>query len=136
MSNNCTTPIIQQDAVSDSVEARADRLNEPLFLSGDIITQTSGFGRCGFNDLVEAAQNPTVGAKNKAAWFAPYMATGKTKEDAVASTFNALILDHDNDNLSRDSLAELYRPFNTEFLAFTTSNHQQTDNRHPEPLNR
>lgn len=109
---------------------------EPLFLTGQNVNQKGGFACCSFSDLVARCRAPSVGPKNQAAWFAPYIAKGKTKEAATAGTFHALVLDHDTDNLSREDLALLYDCFGMRWLAFTTSSHLQTDERHPEPSSR
>lgn len=111
-----------------------DRLKTPLFLAGHDVQQTGNFDRLSFAELVQHAQSPSVGPKSRAAWFAPYDAEGKTKADALQGTFNALVLDHDTDNRDLWDLAADYGDF--ERLIYSTSSHLQTDERHPEPLQR
>lgn len=113
-----------------------DRLKQPLFLAGDEISQTGGFTRLSFNDLVQLAQSPSVGPKLKAGWFAPFVADGKTKAAAEKAQFNALVLDHDSDNRDLWDLSSFYDGFGIERLIYSTSSHMQTDDRHPEPLQR
>lgn len=80
--------------------------------------------------LAKSAANPRVGPKLFAQWFAPHNGKGKTKADAEAATFYALILDHDTDNLSQAGVCELYDTYGFAYLAYTTSSHMQTDDKH------
>ena len=89
-----------------------------------------------FADLVLMAGQPTIGPKEKAALLTPFVANGKKQEHASAAPFWAIVIDHDNDDLSREQLERYYSQYGLKLLAFTTSSHQQQDEKHPEKQNR
>lgn len=66
-----------------------------------------------------------VGPKGDAPVLTPYMADGKTGDHARASDYYALVVDHDDDNLTPDQLRETYDALGVAYLAFTSASHQQ-----------
>ncbi|MGP9663360.1 DNA primase family protein [Halomonas sp. AOP22-C1-8] len=77
----------------------------------------------GLAELLALCERPSIGPKVDAAAITPFKSDGKTKEHAEVALYYAVIIDHDNDNLSRDQLASLYDAFGCAYLAFTTSSH-------------
>jgi len=75
--------------------------------------------------FVQMMQNPSVGDKNNAALLTPYIAQGKQKEHAFSSKFCTLVVDHDNDDLTKEQIEAIYAPYMVNYLAFTSSSHQQ-----------
>lgn len=100
--------------------------DQPLFLHGRGLKQTSGFDYVSFNQITNT--KPTVGPKLEAAFFAPHDGLDKTKEGALAGAFSMLIIDHDTGDLSKEKIKSIYK--DVCFHAFTTSNHQQKDESH------
>ena len=89
-----------------------------------------------FEELTYLAMAPTIGPKAKAALLTPFVADGKKQEHASAAHYWAIVIDHDNDNLSLEQLERYYSQYGLKMLAFTTSSHQQQDDRHPVKQNR
>lgn len=96
-----------------------------LYTLYDNIRHTDPAKHIGLNELLAMARNPSVGQKNAAAAITPFHSNGKTKSTAEAALYYAIVIDHDNDNLSRDQLAGIYNGFECAYLAFTTSSHLQ-----------
>ena len=63
------------------------------------------------DELAVMMMNPRVGPKDTAPIITPFQAQGKTKDHALKADFYAMALDHDDDDLERESLAELYQPW-------------------------
>lgn len=78
--------------------------------------------------FVQMMRNPSVGDKQKAALLTPYTAQGKKLENALNARFCSLVIDHDEDDLSRDQVKAIYDAYMVNYLAFTSSNHQQDKN--------
>ena len=68
---------------------------------------------------------PSVGPKENAPLITPFKANGKTKDVASVSDFYALVIDHDDDDKSRDEISAVYDPFGIAYFAFTSANHEQ-----------
>lgn len=75
--------------------------------------------------FVQMMNKPSVGDKNNAALLTPYIAQGKQKEHAFSSKFCTLVVDHDNDDLTKEQIENIYAPYMVNYLAFTSSSHQQ-----------
>lgn len=110
--------------------------NSAVFITGSNVKETAPSELISVLSLAKSAANPHVGPKLQAPWFAPHNGQGKTKADAEAATFYALILDHDTDNLSQAGVAALYDTYGFAYLAYTTSSHMQIDDKHPEAQSR
>jgi hypothetical protein len=78
------------------------------------------------DDFLAMVKNPSIGDKQNAAALTPYSANGKQKQDAINAQYYAIIVDHDDDNLTKEQLCAKYDKFDTNYIAFTTSSHQQT----------
>lgn len=78
-----------------------------------------------FNDLVDLAERPRVGTKERAPVLAPFDADAKTKDAAAKAEYHALIVDHDDDNKTKTEIRKLYDSYHVLYLAYTTSSHQQ-----------
>lgn len=75
--------------------------------------------------FVQMMNNPSVGDKNNAALLTPYIGQGKQKEHAFSSEFCTLVVDHDDDDLTKEQIEAIYAPYMVNYLAFTSSSHQQ-----------
>jgi len=75
--------------------------------------------------LRDSARSPKSGPKAGAPALTPYYAEAKTKEAAVNAEFHALVVDHDDDNLTVADIRSLYDAYGLAYLAYTTSSHQQ-----------
>lgn len=104
--------------------------NNAVFITGSDVKNPRPYALISPTSLAKMAANPRVGPKLQAPWFAPHNGKGKTKADAEAATFYALILDHDTDNLSQAEICALYDTYGLAYLAYTTSSHMQIDDRH------
>lgn len=80
------------------------------------------------SDLLALSIFPDTGPKEQAACLTPFNATGKTTEHASAAPYWALVVDHDDDNRSREEIEALYNPWGCAWLAFTSASHQQEKN--------
>ncbi|MDT0581439.1 AAA family ATPase [Brumicola blandensis] len=80
------------------------------------------------DSFISKAKKPSVGSKSKAQAITPYLANGKTKKDALSAKYHAIVVDHDDDDLNREQLCSKYDEFNINYIAFTTSSHQQDKN--------
>jgi len=76
-------------------------------------------------ELCAYACTPTVGPKSESPALTPYFASAKTKEAALAAEFNALVIDHDHDNLTEENIRVIYDAYGVAYLAFTTASHMQ-----------
>lgn len=76
-------------------------------------------------ELVELVDEPTIGPKMQAAALTPFNAPAKTKEAAESAEYYALLIDHDDDNMSADQIRAKYDALKVCYLAFTTASHQQ-----------
>jgi hypothetical protein len=74
--------------------------------------------------LINLVKSPSVGPKNKSAALTPYLAKHKRKQDAMNAFFHAIVVDHDDDDLTKEQLQAKYDPFNVNYVAYTTSSHQ------------
>ncbi len=79
-------------------------------------------------ELVAMAKDPRVGKKDNAPLITPFMADGKTKTLALSASFYALVIDHDDDDLTREQISERYVNYGFGYLAFTSSSHRQEKN--------
>lgn len=77
------------------------------------------------SDLLALSISPDTGPKEQAACLTPFNATGKTTEHASAAPYWALVVDHDDDNRSREEIEALYNSWGCAWLAFTSASHQQ-----------
>lgn len=77
------------------------------------------------DQFVDLMRNPSVGEKDSAKLLTPYIAQGKTLEDALKARFCSLIIDHDEDDLSKEQIKAIYDAYMVNYLAFTSSYHQQ-----------
>lgn len=75
--------------------------------------------------FIDLMLNPSVGKKDSAKLLTPYIAQGKTLEDALNARFCSLVIDHDEDDLSKEQIKDIYNPYMVNYLAFTSSYHQQ-----------
>lgn len=75
--------------------------------------------------FTELMLNPSVGKKDSAKLLTPYTAQGKTREDALNAQFCSLVIDHDEGDLSKEQIKDIYDPYMVNYLAFTSSYHQQ-----------
>jgi len=75
--------------------------------------------------FVQMMKKPSVGDKKNAALLTPYIGQGKQKEHAFSSPFCTLVIDHDDDDLTKEQVKEIYDPYMVNYLAFTSSYHQQ-----------
>ena len=75
--------------------------------------------------FIDLMLNPSVGEKDSAKLLTPYTAQGKTREDALNARFCSLVIDHDEDDLTRDQIEAIYGAYMVNYLAFTSSYHQQ-----------
>ena len=105
-------------------------MNQAVFPLYDCISNTSPSRFISLSDLVSLAASPTVGPKEKAAALTPYQATAKTKQAAQGAKYHALVIDHDHDNLSVDSLRQLYRDYQVPVSIYTTSSHTESEKRY------
>jgi len=70
-------------------------------------------------------KGPRIGPKSSAPLIAPFRANGKEKADAQGAKFCALVIDHDDDDKSRDQINAVYDPYGMAYFAFTSANHEQ-----------
>ena len=93
------------------------------------LSSTEPEGSMSLHDLLESIviTGPSVGDKENAKAITPFRADGKKKEHAEAAQFAALVVDHDDDNKTKDELAALYDAYGLAYFAFTSSYHQQRD---------
>lgn len=87
--------------------------------------QTAWSSLASFRELAEKAKSPTTGPKESAAAITPFKAMGKTKAEALKAEYFAIVIDHDEDDRDRQSLAALYDQYGFAYLAYTTASHQQ-----------
>lgn len=73
-------------------------------------------------EMVEAG--PSIGPKHDAPALTPYLAEAKTKKAARQSEYYALVIDHDEDNRTREQICATYGRLNKCYLAYTTASHQ------------
>ncbi|MCH2191987.1 MAG: hypothetical protein MK088_06590 [Alteromonas sp.] len=78
--------------------------------------------------FVELMLAPSVGDKDSAKLLTPYTAQGKRLENALNAQFCSLVIDHDEDDLTRDQIKAIYDAYMVNYLAFTSSYHQQDKN--------
>ena len=78
--------------------------------------------------FVELMLNPSVGDKDSAKLLTPYTAQGKRLENALNAQFCSLVIDHDEDDLTKDQIKAIYDAYMVNYLAFTSSYHQQVKN--------
>jgi hypothetical protein len=76
-------------------------------------------------DLINLIKSPSIGDKINAAALTPFEAKGKKKQDAINALYHAIVVDHDDDDLTFEQLSAKYDPHNVNYIAFTTSYHQQ-----------
>jgi hypothetical protein len=79
----------------------------------------------GLAAFVAMVKSPSIGDKNNAAALTPYSANGKQKQDTLNAQYHAIVVDHDDDDLTKEQLCAKYDKSNTNYIAFTTSSHQQ-----------
>lgn len=99
---------------------------EPVFPFYQTVEHTAPvrfLSLAGVVDLVESG--PTVGPKSKAAALTPFNAQSKKKAAAERAAYYALLIDHDDNDESRDEIRAKYDRLNLCYLAFTTASHQQ-----------
>jgi len=104
------------------VNSNLNKLVFPLYSS---IKDTSTAHKLSCFDLASLIKKPSIGAKEQAKALTPFDANGKTKQDAQAALFNALVIDHDHDNKIAEQIRATYDRFEVAYLAFTTSSHMQ-----------
>jgi hypothetical protein len=75
--------------------------------------------------FIDLMLNPSVGEKDSAKLLTPYTAQGKKLEDALNAQFCSLVIDHDEDDLTRDQIKAIYDAYMVNYLTFTSSYHQQ-----------
>ena len=89
------------------------------------ISETKPDRLIGIDEFVEMVKKPSIGDKQNAPALTPYSANGKQKQDAINAQYHAIIVDHDDDNLTKEQLCAKYDKFNVNYIAFTTSSHLQ-----------
>nr|WP_297349007.1 hypothetical protein [uncultured Glaciecola sp.] len=79
----------------------------------------------GIDDFLAMVKSPSISDKQNAAALTPYNANGKQKQDAINAQYHAIIVDHDDDDLTKEQLRAKYDHFNINYIAFSTSSHLQ-----------
>lgn len=114
---------------TDKVNNNADKLMFPLYVSSESQRANTFLS---INDLVKLIKNPSVGDKADAKLITPFYNQRKLKKHAVESNFNAIIIDHDHDDLTKQMLTNIYEPYGVNYLAFTSSYHMQKNEKKPD----
>ncbi|MED5432280.1 MAG: hypothetical protein VX920_08080, partial [Pseudomonadota bacterium] len=76
-------------------------------------------------EVVDLVRSPTVGPKSNAPALTPFHAEAKTKDAAVKAQYHALVMDHDDDNLTAAEIRSLYGTYGVAYLLWASSSHQQ-----------
>jgi hypothetical protein len=75
--------------------------------------------------FIDMIKNPSIGDKKQSALLTPFLGQGKKLDDAKNSEFCSLVIDHDDDDLTREQLKGIYDSYLVNYLAFTSSSHMQ-----------
>lgn len=88
----------------------------PLYQS---MTETRPNQSISLEQFIDLMLSPSVGNKGSAKLLTPYTAQGKKLENALNARFCTLVIDHDEDDLTRDQIKAIYDAYMVNYLAFT-----------------
>lgn len=111
-----------QDNQQGKCSSKLPEIEIPYYTS---IKDTQPHSKVTLAGLIEKVKNPSIGDKQNAAALTPYSANGKQKQDAIKAQYHAIVVDHDDDDLTKEQVCAKYDSFNINYIAFTTSSHLQ-----------